>query len=108
MIYLKTDEEIELIRDSNLLLAQTMGEIAKWVAPGVTTLKLDSIAEQYIRDNGGVPSCLGYSGYPNSICASVNEQVVHGIPSNKELRDGDIVFLPGESYGQGSLAGCSP
>lgn len=93
MIYLKTDEEIELMRDSNLLLAQTMGELAKWVAPGITTLKLDSIAEQFIRDNGGVPSCLGYSGYPNSICASVNEQVVHGIPSSKELREGDIVSI---------------
>lgn len=93
MIYLKTDEEIELIRESNLLLGQTLGEIAKWVAPGITTLKLDSIAEEFIRDNGGVPSCLGYNGYPNSICASVNEQVVHGIPSDKELREGDIVSV---------------
>ena len=93
MIYLKTDEEIELMRESNLLLGQTLGELAKWVAPGITTLKLDSIAEEYIRDNGGIPSCLGYSGYPNSICASVNEQVVHGIPSGYVLKDGDIISI---------------
>ncbi|MEG1573486.1 MAG: type I methionyl aminopeptidase [Bacteroidales bacterium] len=93
MIYLKTDEEIELIRESNLLLGQTLGEIAKWVAPGITTLKLDSIADEFIRDNGGFPSCLGYSGYPNSICASVNEQVVHGIPSDVVLKEGDIVSV---------------
>ncbi len=93
MIYLKTDEEIELMRESNLLLGQTLGELAKWVAPGISTLKLDSIAEEYIRDNGGIPSCLGYSGYPNSICASVNEQVVHGIPSGYVLKDGDIISI---------------
>lgn len=93
MIYLKTDEEIELMRESNLLLGQTLGELAKWVAPGISTLKLDSIAEEFIRDNGGIPSCLGYSGYPNSICASVNEQVVHGIPSDYVLKDGDIISI---------------
>lgn len=93
MIYLKTDEEIELMRESNLLLGQTLGELAKWVAPGISTLKLDSIAEEFIRDNGGIPSCLGYSGYPNSICASVNEQVVHGIPSEYVLKDGDIISI---------------
>lgn len=93
MIYLKTDEEIELMRESNLLLGQTLGELAKWVVPGISTLKLDSIAEEYIRDNGGIPSCLGYSGYPNSICASVNEQVVHGIPSGYVLKDGDIISI---------------
>ena len=93
MIYLKTDEEIELMRESNLLVGKTLGELAKWVAPGISTLKLDSIAEEYIRDNGGIPSCLGYSGYPNSICASVNEQVVHGIPSEYVLKDGDIISI---------------
>ncbi len=93
MIYLKTDEEIELMRESNLLLGQTLGELAKWVAPGISTLKLDSIAEEYIRDNGGIPSCLGYSGYPNSICDSVNEQVVHGITSGYVLKDGDIISI---------------
>ncbi len=93
MIYLKTDEEIELMRESNLLLGQTLGELAKWVAPGISTLKLDSIAEEFIRDNGGIPSCLGYNGYPNSICASVNDQVVHGIPSDYVLKDGDIISI---------------
>lgn len=93
MIYLKTDEEIELMRESNLLLGRTLGELAKWVAPGISTLKLDSIAEEFIRDNGGIPSCLGYNGYPNSICASVNDQVVHGIPSDYVLKDGDIISI---------------
>lgn len=93
MIYLKTDQEIEYLRESNDILGQTLGEIAKVIAPGVTTLQLDKIAEEFIRDNGAIPSCLGYSGYPNSICASVNEVVVHGIPSNKVLQDGDIVSV---------------
>ncbi|WP_106830452.1 type I methionyl aminopeptidase [Parabacteroides pacaensis] len=94
MIYLKTDEEIELMRLSNQLVGKTLGEIAKHVKPGVTTLQLDKIAEEFIRDNGGVPTCLGYEGYPNSICASVNEQVVHGIPkASKVLNEGDIVSI---------------
>lgn len=93
MIYLKTDEEIELMRESNLLVGKTLGELAKWIAPGITTLKLDKIAGEFIRDNGGVPGFLGYGGYPNSICVSVNEVVVHGIPSNQTLMDGDIVSI---------------
>ena len=64
MIYLKTDEEIELMRVSNLLVGKTLGELSKWIAPGITTLKLDKIAEEFIRDNGGVPGFLGYAGYP--------------------------------------------
>lgn len=93
MIYLKTDEEIELLRESNLLVGMTLGELAKWVAPGITTLKLDKIAEEFIRDHGAVPGFLGYAGYPNTLCVSVNEQIVHGIPSNYELKDGDIVSI---------------
>lgn len=93
MIYLKTDEEIELMRESNLLVGKTLGELAKWIAPGITTLKLDKIAEEFIRDNGAVPGFLGYAGYPNTLCVSVNEVVVHGIPSNYTLRDGDIVSV---------------
>lgn len=93
MIYLKTDEEIELMRESNLLVGMTLGELAKWIAPGITTLKLDKIAEEFIRDNGAVPGFLGYAGYPNTLCVSVNEVVVHGIPSNYTLRDGDIVSV---------------
>ena len=93
MIYLKTDEEIELLRESNLLVGMTLGELAKWIAPGITTLKLDKIAEEFIRDHGAVPGFLGYGGFPNTLCVSVNEQIVHGIPSNYELKDGDIVSI---------------
>ena len=94
MIYLKTDEEIELMRVANQLVGKTLGELAKHVAPGVTTLQLDKIAEEFIRDNGATPAFLGYGGFPNSICASVNEHVVHGIPSsNVILRDGDIISI---------------
>ena len=93
MIYLKTDEEIELLRESNLLVGMTLGELAKWIAPGITTLKLDKIAEEFIRDHGAVPGFLGYGGFPNTLCISVNEQIVHGIPSNYELKDGDIVSI---------------
>lgn len=93
MIYLKTDEEIELLRESNLLVGMTLGELAKWIAPGITTLKLDKIAEEFIRDHGAVPGFLGYGGFPNTLCISVNEQIVHGIPSNYELKDGDVVSI---------------
>ena len=93
MIYLKTDEEIELLRESNLLVGMTLGELAKWIAPGITTLKLDKIAEEFIRDHGAVPGFLVYGGFPNTLCVSVNEQIVHGIPSNYELKDGDIVSI---------------
>lgn len=94
MIYLKTDEEIELMRVANQLVGKTLGELAKHVTPGVTTLQLDKIAEEFIRDNGATPAFLGYGGFPNSICASVNEHVVHGIPSSKViLRDGDIISI---------------
>ncbi|WP_455497662.1 type I methionyl aminopeptidase [Coprobacter sp.] len=93
MIYLKTDEEIELLRESNLLVGMTLGELAKWIAPGITTLKLDKIAEEFIRDHGAVPGFLGYGGFPNTLCISVNEQIVHGIPSNYELKEGDIVSI---------------
>jgi methionyl aminopeptidase len=94
MIYLKTDEEIELMRVANQLVGKTLGELAKHIVPGVTTLQLDKIAEEFIRDNGATPAFLGYGGFPNSICASVNENVVHGIPSSKTvLKDGDIISV---------------
>lgn len=94
MIYLKTDEEIELMREANQLVGKTLAEVGKHVAPGISTLQLDKIAEEFIRDHGAVPAFLGYGGFPNSICASVNEQVVHGIPSStKILQEGDIISV---------------
>ena len=93
MIYLKTEEQIELLREANLIVARTLGELAKWIKPGVTTLKLDQIAEEYIRSQGAVPGFLGLYGFPNTLCISVNENVVHGIPSNYALQEGDIVSV---------------
>jgi methionyl aminopeptidase len=93
MIYYKSAEEIELIRLSNILVSKTHGEIAKVIGAGVTTKKLDKIAEEFIRDNGGVPGFLGYQGFPNTLCISVNSTVVHGIPSDYILKDGDIVSI---------------
>lgn len=96
MIFLKTDEEVELLRQSNKLLGMAYAEVAKAIAPGVSTAQLDKIAEEFIRDNGGIPSCKGYEGYPATLCTSVNEQVVHGIPSPKAiLKEGDIVSVDG-------------
>ncbi len=91
MIYLKTAEEIELMQDAATLVSRTLGEVAKWVAPGVTTLRLDTIAREFIQDNGGKPACLGYGGFPATVCMEVNETVVHGFPGNYTLRDGDII-----------------
>lgn len=93
MIYLKTDDEIALMRESNLLVGKTLGEVARWIAPGVTTLRLDQIAEEFIRDNGGIPGFKGYGGFPFTLCISVNENIVHGFPSSYVLREGDIVSV---------------
>ena len=93
MIYLKTDEEIELMRIANLLVSKTLAEVAKHIAPGVTTLYLDKIGETFIRDHGAIPTFLGYKGFPNALCISVNEKVVHGIPSEYQLKEGDIVSV---------------
>ena len=94
MIYLKTDEEIELLRENNVLVSQTLAEVGRHIRPGVTTLELDRIAEEFIRAHGAVPAFLGYQGFPASLCISVNEQVVHGIPSaDCVLEEGDIVSV---------------
>lgn len=94
MIYYKTEEEIELIRKSSLLVGKTLAEVAKYVQPGISTLKLDSIAEEYIKDNGAIPGFKGYRNYPNTLCISINDEVVHGIPgSERIIKDGDIVSV---------------
>lgn len=93
MIYFKTEEEIDLIRESSLLVAKTHAEIAGLIKPGTTTLGLDKIAEEFIRDNGGIPAFKGYNGFPNTLCVSPNEQVVHGIPNDNILKDGEILSV---------------
>ena len=93
MIYIKTDEEIEIQRHSSLLVGKTLAEVAKYIEPGVKTQKLDAIAEEFIRDNGAEPGFKGYGGFPATLCISVNDEVVHGIPSEYELKDGDIVSI---------------
>ena len=94
MIHLKTNEEIELLRENNILVSETLAEVGRHIQPGVTTKELDRIAEDFIRAHGAVPAFLGYQGYPASLCISINEQVVHGIPSDKVvLKEGDIVSV---------------
>ena len=93
MIFYKTGEEIERIRKSSLLVGKTLAEVAKKIKPGVSTLELDKLAEEFIKDHGAEPGFLGYGGFPNSLCTSVNEAVVHGIPNDKPLENGDIVSI---------------
>ena len=93
MIYFKTNEEIELIKISADVLGRAHAEVAKLIKPGVTTLELDRVAETFIRDNGGIPSFKGYSGFPGTLCVSPNEQVVHGMPNKYELQEGDILSV---------------
>ncbi|MFB6305794.1 MAG: M24 family metallopeptidase, partial [Flavobacteriales bacterium] len=93
MINKRTKEEIELARESALVVSRTLTLIAEKIAPGVTPLELDEIAEENINKEGGVPGFKGYKGFPNSLCISVNERVVHGIPTNTPLEDGDIVSI---------------
>ncbi len=93
MIFIKTAEEIELLRASNLLVSRALAEVGKAIKPGVSTLELDKIAEEYLRDHGGIPGFLGYNGFPATLCTSLNDEVVHGIPSEKELRMGDILSV---------------
>jgi methionyl aminopeptidase len=98
MIFLKTEDEIELLRQANLLIGRTLAELAKIIKPGVTTLELDKVAEEFIRDHGAIPTFKGFPNpfggpFPASICTSVNDVVVHGIPNNVPLKDGDIVSV---------------
>lgn len=91
MIYYKTEAEIELIRHSALLVGKAIAEVAKHIKPGVTTRELDRLGEEFIRDNGGVPSFKNYKEYPFTACISVNDAVVHGFPNDLPLKDGDII-----------------
>jgi methionyl aminopeptidase len=92
-IIYKTDEEIELIKESSLLVGKTLAEVAKIIKPGVTTLELDKIAEEFIRDNNGIPGFKGLYDFPNTLCTSLNNAVVHGIPNKKPLVNGDIISV---------------
>jgi methionyl aminopeptidase len=101
MIYFKTEEEIQVIREGAQILGKTHGEVSKAVGEGVSTAYLDRIAEEYIRDLGGVPSFKGYNGFGYSLCISVNDEVVHGIPGKYELKSGDIVSIDCGVYFKG-------
>lgn len=107
MIFLKTQEEIELLRESNRLVGMTLGEVSKHIRPGISTLELDGIAENFIRTHGACPGFLGYHGFPGTLCISINDEVVHGIPSSRCLKEGDIVsvdcvVLKNGFYGDGA------
>ncbi len=93
MIYIKTEEEVEIQRESSLLVGKTLAEIAKIIKPGIKTIELDKVAETFIRDNGAIPGFKGYGGFPATLCISINDEVVHGIPGTRELIDGDIVSV---------------
>ncbi|MDR0603385.1 MAG: type I methionyl aminopeptidase [Bacteroidales bacterium] len=92
-VRLKTEREIEIIKESSLILGKTLAEVAKLISPGVCLKTLDKVAEEYIRDNGAVPSFKGYNGFPATLCLSVNDVIVHGIPGQYELKDGDIISV---------------
>lgn len=101
MIHVRSEEEISIIRENAMMVTATLTEVAKFLRPGITTLSLDQMAEQFIRDNGGVPSFKGYNEFPFSLCISINEVVVHGFPSAYELKDGDIVSVDCGFYRNG-------
>lgn len=92
-ISIRSNEEIDTLRKSSLLVGKTLAEVARLIKPGVTTLQLDKVAEEFIRDHGAVPGFLGYNGYPNTLCTSVNEQVVHGIPNDVPVEEGGVISV---------------
>jgi methionyl aminopeptidase len=93
MIHYKTADEIELVRESSLLVSKTLAEVAAIIKPGITTLSIDAFAEKFIRANGATPSFKGYRSFPFTCCISVNDAVVHGFPTKHELKDGDVVSV---------------
>jgi len=108
MIILKTPEELELISRASQIVVECQKVLIRELKPGMTTLELDALTETCIRDHGGIPAFKGYRNYPMSLCASINEEVVHGIPSRRVLKDGDIIGLDvgaivGGFYGDGAI-----
>ena len=100
-IQYKTDAEIELQRESSLLVGKTLAEVAKILKPGVSTKALDEVAESYIRDNDALPGFKGYGGFPATLCISINDEVVHGIPGDRIVKDGDVVSIDCGTYKNG-------
>ncbi len=101
MIHIRTEDEIDIIRENALMVTATLTEVAKMLRVGITTASIDEMAETFIRDNGGIPSFKGYGNFPAALCISVNEVVVHGIPSDYELKDGDIISVDCGFYRNG-------
>ncbi|MCC6541486.1 MAG: type I methionyl aminopeptidase [Flavobacteriales bacterium] len=92
-VIILSDDEVALVKESSLLVGRTLAEVARHIGPGMTTGKLDAMAEEFIRDNGGVPGFKGLYGCPSTLLISVNEEVVHGLPGDRELRDGDVASV---------------
>jgi methionyl aminopeptidase len=101
MVYLKTEEELAIIREGSQILGKAHGEVARLIKPGVRTVKLDEVAEEYIRDQGGSPSFKNYNGFPSALCISVNEVVVHGFPGEYEIKESDIISIDCGVYYKG-------
>ncbi len=93
MISIKSEREIELMREAGMMVSKTHKYLKPYIKAGITTRELDKLAYDYIKSMGGVPTCLGYEGFPASLCTSVNDEVVHGIPSNRKLKNGDIITI---------------
>ncbi|MEE3343204.1 MAG: type I methionyl aminopeptidase [Bacilli bacterium] len=93
MISIKSEYEINLMREAGMMVSKTHKYLKDFIKPGITTLELDKLADDYIRSMGGIPTCKGYEGFPNALCTSVNDEVVHGIPSNRKLKNGDIITI---------------
>ena len=107
MVILKTKEEINLIRESSALLVKTHCELAKFITPGVSSLFLDRIAEEFIRDNGAIPAFKGYNNFPNTLCVSPDEQVVHGIPNKEYICEGTLLSIDCGVYKNGYFSDCA-
>ena len=93
MISIKSKHEIELMKEAGMMVSKTHKYLQKYIKPGITTKDLDELAEEYIRSMGGIPTCKGYEGFPTALCTSINDEVVHGIPSNRQLKNGDIITI---------------